>query len=57
MKKHFSFVVDRDLWDHLQAIKARTGLSYAEQLRQALRMWLSSREWPLRQSTEKIRHE
>ena len=41
------------LWEHyLQMIKARTGLSESEQVRQGIRWWLESREWPVRKTTE-----
>jgi hypothetical protein len=51
--RRFGFKVERDVLDRLEAIKARTGLSYAEQFRQAIRMWLSAREWPIRRDNER----
>ena len=47
-KKRFAFMLDRDLLERLESIKARTGISHSEQIRQAIRMWIDSREWPVR---------
>ena len=41
-------MLDRDLLERLESIKARTGISHSEQIRQAIRMWIDSREWPVR---------
>ena len=41
-------MIEPDILDKLRAIKARTGLSESEQVRQGIRWWLESREWPLR---------
>lgn len=43
-----SFMIDLDLVERLKAMKARAGLSEAEQIRRGIRMWLESREWPVR---------
>ena|SRR5947199_10789539 len=51
-KKRFAFMIERTLLDRLESIKARTGLSHSEQIRQAIRMWLDSREWPVRRTSE-----
>ena len=47
-RKFFSCMIDFDLWYRLQSTKARTGLCLAEQGRRAIRMWLDSRDWPVR---------
>ena len=41
-------MIDPELLDRLRAMKARTGVSDSEQIREAIRMWLESREWPVR---------
>jgi hypothetical protein len=41
-------MIEPDLLDRLRSMKLRTGLSESEQIREAIRMWLDSREWPLR---------
>jgi metal-responsive CopG/Arc/MetJ family transcriptional regulator len=51
VKKRVSFLIDPDLFDRLRAMRARTGLSDSEQIREAIRMWLDSREWPPRRQT------
>ena len=43
-----TFTIEPDLLEKLRAIKARTGLSESEQVRQGIRWWLESREWPVR---------
>lgn len=50
MKKRRTFMIESDILDKLRAIKERTGLSEAEQVRQGIRWWLESREWPPRKS-------
>jgi len=40
-------VIDEDLAHRLEATRAQTGLSMAEQIRQGIRLWLESREWPI----------
>jgi len=45
-KKRCSFMIDREALEKLRDIQARTGLSTAEQIRQGIRWWLQSREWP-----------
>jgi hypothetical protein len=48
VKKRRTFMLDPDILDKLRAIKERTGLSESEQVRQGIRWWLESREWPPR---------
>ena len=48
IKKRRTFMIEPDILDKLRAIKARTGLSESEQVRQGIRWWLESREWPPR---------
>jgi hypothetical protein len=45
-----TFTIEPDLLEKLRAIKDRTGLSESEQVRQGIRWWLESREWPARKS-------
>jgi hypothetical protein len=46
VKKRCTFMIDNEVLDKLQSISARTGLSKSEQIRQGIRWWLESREWP-----------
>ena len=46
--KRCTFLIESDIFDRLTSITARTGLSKAEQIRQGVRCWLESREWPLK---------
>ena len=39
-------MIDTEVLDKLQSITVRTGLSKSEQIRQGIRWWLESREWP-----------
>ena len=48
VKKRVSFLLDPDVLEQLRSIKARTGLTESEQIRQGIHMWLESREWPRR---------
>ena len=48
MKKRRTFMIEPDILEKLRAIKDRTGLSESEQVRQGIRWWLESREWPPR---------
>lgn len=48
LKKRRTFMIEPDILDKLRAIKERTGLSESEQVRQGIRWWLESREWPPR---------
>jgi metal-responsive CopG/Arc/MetJ family transcriptional regulator len=48
VKKRISVMIELDLLDRLRSIKSRTGISDSEQIRQAIRMWLDTREWPIR---------
>ena len=41
-------MIEPDILEKLRAIKERTGLSESEQVRQGIRWWLESREWPPR---------
>jgi hypothetical protein len=45
-----TFTIESELLEKLRAIKARTGLSESEQVRQGIRWWLESREWPARRT-------
>ena len=45
-----TFTIEPELLDRLRAIKVRTGLSESEQVRQGIRWWLESREWPARRT-------
>ena len=40
-------MIDMELADRLEGMKARTGISTAEQIRRAIRYWLESQEWPV----------
>jgi hypothetical protein len=40
-------MLDLELADRLDAMKSRTGLSVAEQIRRAIKYWLESQEWPV----------
>ena len=42
--------IDEDLANRLEATRAQTGLSRAEQIRRGIRLWLESREWPIGQA-------
>ena len=46
MKKRCTFMIDTEVLDKLRSITVRTGLSKSEQIRQGIRWWLESREWP-----------
>jgi len=50
VRKRLSVLIDADLIARLESVKARTGLSDAEQIRQAVRLWLETRDWPLHRS-------
>ena len=39
-------MIETEVLDKLRAIAERTGLSKSEQIRQGIRWWLESREWP-----------
>ena len=45
-KKRCTFMIEADILERLRSITARTGLSKSEQIRQGIRWWLESREWP-----------
>ena len=53
-KKRFAFMIDRELLERLEAIKARTDVSHAEQIRRAIHMWLNSQEWPVRRDVKRV---
>ncbi len=46
-------MIDPEVLERLRAMKARTGLSESEQIRQAISWWLESREWPVKGSRRK----
>jgi metal-responsive CopG/Arc/MetJ family transcriptional regulator len=48
MKKRISVMIELDVLDRLRSIKSRTGISDSEQIRRAIRLWLDTREWPIR---------
>lgn len=50
IKKRCTFSIESDLLERLRSIKARTGMSEAEQIRQAIRSWLATQDWPVRPS-------
>jgi hypothetical protein len=51
-------MIEPDVLDKLRAIKHRTGLSESEQVRQGIRWWLESREWPPRKpESRQVREE
>ena len=39
-------MIEPEILDQLRSITARTGLTKSEQIRQGIRWWLESREWP-----------
>ena len=41
-------MIEPDILERLRSITARTGLSKSEQIRQGIRWWLESWEWPLK---------
>jgi Arc/MetJ-type ribon-helix-helix transcriptional regulator len=41
-------MIEPDILARLTSIAVRTGLSKSEQIRQGIRWWLESREWPLK---------
>lgn len=41
-------MIEPELLERLRSVKLRMGLSEAEQIRQGIRWWLESREWPVR---------
>jgi Ribbon-helix-helix domain len=47
-KTRCTFLIEPDTLDRLTSITARTGLSKSEQIRQGIRWWLESWEWPLK---------
>lgn len=52
-KQRRTFMIDAELVERLRSMKARTGLSEAEQVRQAIQWWLESREWPVKRPGER----
>ena len=54
-KKRVAFVIEPDVLERLRAMAARTSLSTAEQIRQAIRSWLEAREWPVRRGDRRAR--
>jgi metal-responsive CopG/Arc/MetJ family transcriptional regulator len=51
--KRCTFTIELDLLERLRSMKARTGLSESEQIRQAIRSWLDSREWPVKRASRR----
>jgi hypothetical protein len=43
-----TFMIEPELLERLRSIAVRTGLSQSEQIRQGIRWWLESRDWPVR---------
>jgi hypothetical protein len=43
-RHRFNFWIDRDLLDGLRVIRERDGINESEQIRRAIRAWLTSRE-------------
>jgi Arc/MetJ-type ribon-helix-helix transcriptional regulator len=41
-------MIEPELLERLRSMAARTGLSQSEQIRQGIRWWLESRDWPVR---------
>jgi hypothetical protein len=56
VKKRISFMIEREQLDQLHSMRSRTGLSDAEQIRRAIRMWLEAREWPPRRDEPEPSH-
>jgi hypothetical protein len=52
-KKRCTFLIEPELLERLRSVKFRTGLSGSEQIRQGIRWWLESREWPVRSGAER----
>lgn len=46
--KRVSVLIPPELLERLRLMKARTGVSESEQIREGIQMWLESREWPAR---------
>jgi hypothetical protein len=51
-----SFMIDRDVLQHLREIHHRTGLSITQQIREGIRWWLEAREWPKERPPRMPRH-
>ena len=47
-KQRCTFMIEPEVLERLRSIATRTSLSLSEQIRQGIRWWLESREWPLR---------
>ena len=45
MRKFYNFYIDVDLADGLKAIKARDGISESEQIRRAIKVWLTGKKY------------
>jgi hypothetical protein len=43
-------MIEPELLERLRSVKSRVGLSEAEQIRQGIRWWLDSRDWPVRRA-------
>jgi hypothetical protein len=53
IKKRCTFMIEPEVLERLQSITARTGLSQSEQIRQGIRWWLESREWPVKADVQR----
>jgi hypothetical protein len=47
-KKRCTFMIEREMLDQMRSITNRTGVPMSEQVRQGIRWWLESRQWPHR---------
>ncbi len=45
MRKFYNFYIDVELADGLKAIKARDGISESEQIRRAIKVWLTGKRY------------
>ena len=45
MRKFYNFYIDIELADGLKAIKARDGISESEQIRRAIKVWLTGKRY------------
>jgi predicted DNA-binding protein len=52
--KRVSFLIAPDLLERLRLLKARTGVTESEQIREGIRMWLESHEWPANKSVKRV---
>jgi hypothetical protein len=45
-KTRYTFFIEPEVLARLQSVTDRTGLSKSDEIRQGIRGWLESREWP-----------